>query len=91
VEDVPATGRVHLKRDFQKLVDRGGAAAVLGRQLQALNAFGCPSAAGCRLVERMLSVVQTRRRHGRSVLGDLDDALVAQRRGSPAPSRLSAE
>jgi hypothetical protein len=60
---------------------------VLGRK----NAFGCQSVAGCRLVERMLSVVQTRRRHGRSVLGDLDDALGAQRRGRPAPALLSAE
>jgi transposase len=55
------------------------------------NAFGCSSASGCRLVERLLTVVQTRRLQGRSVLGYLYDALVAHRRGRPAPSLLSAE
>ena len=55
------------------------------------NAFGCQSAAGCRFVERMLTVVQTRRLQGRSVLGYLYDALVAPRRGRPAPALLSAE
>jgi transposase len=170
----------HLKRDFQKLVDRGGEAAALGRKLQGLaervftawhlfrgggctrqqlqarldgparafervlkagrrcadkkaatfcvnvlgllpavwrfvvtegveptnnhaervlrrgvlwrkNAFGCHSAAGCRFVERMLTVVQTRRLQGRSVLGYLYEALVAHRQGLPAPSLLAAE
>jgi transposase len=55
------------------------------------NALGCQSAAGRRFVERMLTVVQTRRLPGRSVPGYLDDALVAHRRGRPAPSLLSAE
>ena len=32
------------------------------------NAFGCHSAGGCRFVERLLTVVQTRRLQGRSVL-----------------------
>jgi transposase len=170
----------HLKRDFQKLVDRGGPAAPLGQKLQGLaervftewylfrgggcsrqqlqarldgparafervlragrrcadrkaamfcanvlellpavwrfvvsagveptnnhaervlrrgvlwrkNAFGCQSAAGCRFVERMLTVVQTRRLQGRSVLGYLYDALLAHRKGLPAPSLLTAE
>jgi transposase len=168
----------HLKRDFQKLVDRGGAAARLGRQLQRLgervfaawhlfrgggcdrqalqgqldaparaferalkagrrcadskaasfcgnvlellpavwrfavtegveptnnhaervlrrgvlwrkNAFGSHSAGGCRFVERLLTVVQTRRLQGRSVLGYLYRALVAHREGLPAPSLLA--
>ena len=39
------------------------------------NAFGCQSEAGCRFVERMLTVVQTRRLQGRSVLDYLYDAL----------------
>ena len=162
----------HLKRDFQKLVDRGGAAAPLGRRLQRVaervfvewhlfrgggcdrqelqrrldgpahtleralkagrrcadskaatfcanvlallpavwrfvvsegveptnnhaervlrrgvlwrkNAFGCQSEAGCRFVERMLTVVQTRRLQGRSVLDYLYDALVAIATASP--------
>jgi transposase len=50
------------------------------------TAFGCHSAAGCRFVERILTVVQTRRLQGRSVLGYLYDALVAHRNGLPAPS-----
>jgi transposase len=55
------------------------------------SAFGCSSAAGCRFVERLLTVVQTRRLQGRSVLRYLYDALVAQRNGLPAPSLLTAE
>jgi transposase len=170
----------HLKRDFQKLVDRGGAAAPLGRQLQRVaervfvewhlfrgggcdrqelqvrldgparaleralkaglrcadskaaafcenvlellpavwrfvvsegveptnnhaeralrrrglwrkNAFGCQSEAGCRFVERMLTVVQTRRLQGRSVLGYMYEALVAHRKHLPAPSLLATQ
>jgi transposase len=53
------------------------------------NAFGCHSEGGCRFVERMLTVVQTRRLQGRSVLGYLYAALVAHRSGAPAPSLLS--
>jgi transposase len=170
----------HLKRDFQKLIDRGGPAARLGQKLQGLaervftewhlfrgggcdrqqlqvrldsparaferllkagrrctdskaatfcrnvlellpavwrfvvsegveptnnhaervlrrgvlwrkNAFGSHSEAGCRFVERMLTVVQTRRLQGRSVLGYLYEALVAHRKGLPAPSLLAAK
>jgi transposase len=170
----------HLKRDFQKLVDRGGPAARLGRKLQGIaervfaqwhlfrgggcdrhelplrlspdaerlerllragrrcadakaatfcgnvlellpavwrfvvmegveptnnqaervlrrgvlwrkGAFGSSSASGCRFVERLLTVVQTRRLQGRSVLRYLYEALVAHRNGLPAPSLLSAE
>ena len=170
----------HLKRDFQKLVDRGGAAARLGKQLQGIaehvftawhlfrgggcdrralqdrleepsrelerllqsgrrcadtkaatfcanvlellpavwrfvvtdgveptnnhaermlrrgvlwrkNAFGSHSAAGCRFVERLLTVVQTRRLRGQSVLGYLYEALVAHRAGLPAPSLLAVK
>ena len=55
------------------------------------SAFGCTSAAGCRFVERLLTVVQTRRLQGRSVLRYLYDALVAHRNGLPAPSLLAAE
>jgi transposase len=170
----------HLKRDFQKLIDRGGAAAGLGQKLQALaervfvewhlfrgggctrlelqarldgparaferalkagrrcaeskaatfcanvlellpavwrfvvsegveptnnhaervlrrgvlwrkNAFGCQSEAGCRFVERMLTVVQTRRLQGRSILSYLYEAVVAHRKGLPAPSLVAAQ
>lgn len=53
------------------------------------NAFGSQSAAGCRFVERMLTVVQTRRLQGRSVLSYLHEALVAHRKGLQAPSLLA--
>jgi transposase len=55
------------------------------------NSFGCTSAAGCRFVERLLTVVQTRRLQGRSVLRYLYEALVAHRKGLPAPSLLAAQ
>ena len=54
----------------------GAGAGVLWRK----NAFGCQSEAGCRFVERMLTVVQTRRLQGRSVLDYLYDALVGSQR-----------
>jgi transposase len=55
------------------------------------SAFGSQSEAGCRFVERLLTVVQTRRLQGRSVLRYLYDALLAHRGGRPAPSLLAAE
>jgi transposase len=55
------------------------------------NAFGSHSEGGCRFVERLLTVVQTRRLQGRSVLGYLYEALVAHRKGLSAPSLLAAQ
>jgi transposase len=55
------------------------------------NAFGCHSEAGCRFVERLLTVVQTCRLRGRPVLGYLSEALLAHRNGLTAPSLLAAE
>jgi transposase len=52
------------------------------------HAFGSQSVAGCRFVERLLTVVQTRRLQTRSVLAYLHEALVAHRKGLPAPSLL---
>jgi len=52
------------------------------------NAFGCHSAAGCRFVERMLTVVQTLRLQKRPVLDYLYRAIVAHRSGLPAPQLL---
>jgi transposase len=60
--------------------------AVLWRR----RSFGCHSAAGCRFVERLLTVVQTLRLQQRSVLTFLHDTLCAHRSGSKAP-RLVAE
>jgi transposase len=52
------------------------------------HAFGSHSAAGCRFVERLLTVVQTRRLQGQAVLRYLYEALVAHRNNLPAPSLL---
>lgn len=61
--------------------------AVLWRR----RSFGCVSASGCRFVERILTVVQTRRLQGKSVLNYLHDALCASRAGRPCPKLLTAE
>ena len=58
--------------------------AVLWRK----RSFGCWSEAGCRFVERILTVVQTRRLQDRSVLDYLHDALAAHRNSAPAPQLL---
>jgi len=58
--------------------------AVLWRK----RSFGCNSDAGCRYVERILTVVQTCRLRHRSVLEYLHDAVRAHREGARSPSRL---
>jgi transposase len=58
--------------------------AVLWRR----RSFGSQSAAGCRFVERILTVVQTRRLQDKSVLEYLHDALVASRSGLPCPKLI---
>jgi transposase len=58
--------------------------AVLWRR----RSFGSQSAAGCRFVERILTVVQTRRMQRKSVLEYLHDALVANRAGLPCPKLI---
>lgn len=58
--------------------------AVLWRK----RSFGCWSEAGCRFVERILTVVQTKRLQGERVLDYLLDALVAHRRGTACPKLL---
>lgn len=52
------------------------------------NGFGSQSAWGCRFVERMLTVVQTLRLQGRSVLEFLAESVIAQRSGTPAPALI---
>jgi transposase len=59
--------------------------AVLWRR----RSFGCWSANGCRFVERILTVVQTRRLQGKNVLDYLHKAVLAHRTGQPCPSLLS--
>ena len=61
--------------------------AVLWRK----RSFGCWSAAGCRFVERILTVVQTRRLQDESVLSYLHDALRAHRAAQPCPQLLPPE
>ena len=52
------------------------------------NAFGCHSEAGCRFVERILTVVQTLRLHKRPTLDFLYQSLSAHRSGRQAPRLL---
>lgn len=59
--------------------------AVLWRR----HSFGCNSAAGCRFVERILTVVQTRRLHGQNALEFLCDAVRCHRAGQPCPNLLA--
>jgi transposase len=54
------------------------------------RSFGCASGDGCRFVERILTVVQTRRLQGRPVLDYLHNALRAHRAGKPSPKLLGA-
>jgi transposase len=58
--------------------------AVLWRK----KSFGSQSESACRFVERLLTVVQTRRLQGRPVLDYLYEALVAHRAALPAPQLL---
>ncbi len=59
--------------------------AVLWRK----RSFGSWSEAGCRRVERLLSVVQTLRLQQRDVLGYLSEAVAAYRSNHPAPKVLA--
>ena len=52
------------------------------------NAFGCHSEAGCRFVERILTVVQTLRLQKRSVLIFLEESVIAHRAGTLAPALM---
>jgi transposase len=54
------------------------------------NAFGCHSEAGCRFVERILTVVQTLRLQKRPVLQFLFQSLLAHRQAKKAPRLLIA-
>jgi transposase len=53
------------------------------------NAFGCHSEAGCRFVERILTVVQTLRLQKRPVLEFLYQSLLAHRQAHKAPQLLT--
>jgi transposase len=62
--------------------------ALRGAVLWRKRSFGSNSEAGCRFVERVLSVAQTVRLRGGRVLDFLADALTAYRHGLPAPKLL---
>jgi transposase len=66
------------------LIERLLRRAVLWRK----RSFGCWSEAGCRFVERILTVVQTRRLQGKNALDYLHDAVFAHRTGKPCPKLL---
>jgi len=53
------------------------------------NAFGCHSEAGCRFVERILTVVQTLRLQKRPVLEFLHKSLLAHRQAQKPPQLLA--
>jgi hypothetical protein len=55
-----------------------------------INAFGSQSAAGCRFVERLLTVTQTLRLQGRRVWTFLRDSLIAHRQGQSLPKLVKA-
>jgi transposase len=59
--------------------------AVLWRR----RSFGCNSTAGCRFVERILTVVQTCRLHGKNVVEYLTDAVHSHRCGLSCPNLIS--
>jgi transposase len=63
-------------------VERAQRRAVLWRR----RSFGCHSSAGCRFVERILTVVQTLRLQERSVLHFLHQAIDAHRSGLQGPA-----
>jgi hypothetical protein len=56
----------------------------------ASNAFGCHSEAGCRFVERILTVVQTLRLQKRPVLEFLCQSVLAHRHAQKAPALVAA-
>ena len=58
--------------------------AVLWRK----RSFGCKSDAGCRFVERILTVVTTLQQHKRPVLEYLTASIAAHRKDRPAPALL---
>ena len=54
------------------------------------RSFGCKSDAGCRFVERILTVAKTLQQHKRPVLEYLVESIAAHRKGRPAPKLLPA-
>lgn len=68
----------------------GRAGALRPAVLWRKQSLGSHSRAGCRFVERMLSVTATLRQRGRKVLDYLEAALSAHRLGQPPPGVFAA-
>jgi transposase len=64
--------------------------ALRGAVIWRKKCFGSQSEAGCTFVSRLLSVVQTVRRHAGRVLDYLTEAIRAHRHGLPAPAVIPA-
>ena len=79
-------GRVEGVEPTNNFMERLLRRAVLWRR----RSFGCNSDKGCRFVERILTVVQTRRLQGKNVLNYLHDAVVASRAGQSCPRLIAA-
>ena len=75
---------VELTNNFMERLLRRG---VLWRGVWS---FGCNNVAGCRFVERILTVVQASRLHGRSSLEYVRAAVEARRSGQACPALLGS-
>jgi transposase len=80
-------GRVDGVEPTNNFMERLLRRAVLWRR----RSFGCASDTGCRFVERILTVVQTRRLQGKNVLNYLHDAVCASRESQLCPKLLVAD
>jgi transposase len=78
--------RVEGREPTNDVAGRALRPAVLCRK----RSFGNHREGGCRYVRRLPSVVQTRKRQGRSVLEYLQQALEARRHGLPTPKLFPA-
>lgn len=76
--------RVEAVEPTNNFMERLVRLAVLWRR----KSFGCNSAVGCRFVERILTVIQTRRLQEKSSLEYLAEAVASHRAGVPCPSLL---
>lgn len=79
---------VFVRREDVEPTNNAAERAIRSFVLWRKGSFGTQSDRGSRFVERMLTVTATCRQQGRDVLDYLTEAVVAHRRGQPAPSLL---
>ena len=97
VTETPCWRWNFLRRNVDVLRDDGGVEPTnnyLERLLRVTvlwrkGGVSCWSVNGCRFVERILTVVQTRRLQAKNVLDYLHEAVLSHRTGQPCPSLLS--